>query len=228
MTDEGIVYRQVVGPCFLGNRNYLHGTTIMTLLLEGLETIFALDELQCCQLNRFRVLREEDRQGEVVIVRGKSKVFIDDSRERIQAEATFTIEQEQYYGYYILNDSPMVCRVAYDETGRIGVREEAAYSLEMAVFNGARWFAFEDWIRTVVAANKTYCQERLGKQEFRWVSLSNVDLLKVYRWISGQECRLEYKPRSFKGGIGGKNYVLHDGRIRAGNDVIDFEICFCY
>lgn len=221
----GILYRESVKPCYLEKRTYLHGTTILCLFIDALDSVLGLDGVRTCFMERFRILVENDRQGEVVVVKGGCCLPERDAN-RGQARMSILVDDVPFEVWYLMADMPMDCREPYSEADMVGaytIDTENAMRVEMK-----GWDRFESWIRAVVATNKVFCEHLFGHKPYRWVHLSGLDLVPVLRPIPARSCPFVYKPVTFKGGIGGKDYAVNRGHLSTESGECEFDICFCY
>ena len=216
---EDILYRESVTPSFLEERTYLHGTTILSLFLAAVDARFDLSRALSCHLNRFKILVENDRQGEIVIANAGVQPA---EADRIQAQMSIQVDEIPYDVWYVLGPTQIDSRQAYAESDTVGSYcIDSANVLSVGMKN---WNGFEAWIRAIVATNKVFSEQLFGSRAYRWVYLSDLDLTPVLRAGSGS---LVLEHINYKGGIGGKDYVVNRGHVSTPAGESAFDICFC-
>jgi hypothetical protein len=195
------------------------------MFVDAVGVQFDLGAVQTCFLKRFRILSENDRQGEVVITEGGHRLPGCEAA-RTQAEMSLRVDGDDYGVTYLVGGSGIDCREPYSESEMVGSHSLAEQDVMQVRMKA--WDHFESWIRAIVATNKVFCEHLFGPQPYRWVSLSSLDIALILRSITEQPCVLELRHTNYKAGIGGKNYAVNRARLETPVGVSDFEICFCY
>ena len=125
-----------------------------------------------------------------------------------------------------MTSDPMVRREAYDEEAQVPATRSVCRD-EMS-FESVDVGDFQDWIRKVVACNKTLCHHAYGDHPYRWVQLTGLDLSAVDQVLSAGKSELFLSLESIRRGVLHQDYIDSLVIDKGAEPAVEFKICFCH